>query len=230
MPFAEPETALALTIDVAVGEIIVREKISPPAACERPFTNFQSLTRRLNELQFGVPANHTDERRSNHFHGAICSQLCSFCNGIRFSMRVVRRVEYHIGGRVRRTTPELRRRLPGLLQAECASRRVRQLIAGILHHRRAGVIRWVDFKIFTTKDTKDHEGPSVFPSCTFVSFVVYAFCFSTDSSKYSRRNSARAIVSSSQASFTGIMKGTDPYGNWLQRWQNGGPQHGDHAV
>jgi hypothetical protein len=50
MPFAEPETALASTIDLAVEEIIVREETSSPAACKRPFTNFQSLTRKLNNL------------------------------------------------------------------------------------------------------------------------------------------------------------------------------------
>ena len=57
MPFAEPETALATTIGLTVGEIIVRKKMSLPAACKRPFTNFQSLTRRLNDLQLDEPMN-----------------------------------------------------------------------------------------------------------------------------------------------------------------------------
>jgi hypothetical protein len=43
--------------------------------------------------------------------------------------------------------------LPGLLQAQRSSRRVRQFLAGILYHRGPGVR-----KAFTTKDTKVHEG------------------------------------------------------------------------
>jgi hypothetical protein len=29
---------------------------------------------------------------------------------------------------------------------------------------------------------------------------------------------------------TGITEGIDRNGNWLQRWQDGGSQYGDHAV
>jgi len=39
-------------------------------------------------------------------------------------MRRLRRMEYHLGRRVGRAAAELRGRLPGLLQAECAARGV----------------------------------------------------------------------------------------------------------
>src|ERR1700689_44975 len=65
--------------------------------------------------------------------------MLSLNHGIRFSMRLVRRVEHNFGGRIRRASSELRRRLPGLLQTECSEHRVRQLVAGILYHRGAGV-------------------------------------------------------------------------------------------
>ena len=96
-------------------------------ACKRASTTFQSLARRLNDLQYHEPVEPAanDPQAISLRHRL---SLCSFCHGIRFPMRFVRRMEHHFGGRVRRTTPELRRRLPGLLQAQCASRRVRQLV------------------------------------------------------------------------------------------------------
>jgi len=51
MPFAEPETALAATIDVAGDPTLIAGKIIRPAACAGPSTTFQSLTRRLNDLR-----------------------------------------------------------------------------------------------------------------------------------------------------------------------------------
>jgi len=63
-------------------------------------------------------------------------RVCSLLNhGIGIPLRGLRRVELHFGGRVRRASAELRRGLPGLLQAEPAAHRVRQLVAGVLDHR-----------------------------------------------------------------------------------------------
>ena len=53
-------------------------------------------------------------------------------------MRRLRRMELNFRGRIRWPPPELRRRLPGLLQAKCAARGVRQLVAGIFHHGGTG--------------------------------------------------------------------------------------------
>lgn len=76
-------------------------------------------------------------RHFNHLHEdsttyredpGLCGlfpEVCSIPNdGIWVSMRVVRRVERYFGRRIRRTAAELRGRLPGLLQAECAARGV----------------------------------------------------------------------------------------------------------
>jgi len=51
MPFAGPETALPATI-VSEGSLtLIAGKIIRPAARAGPSTTFQSLTRRLNDLQ-----------------------------------------------------------------------------------------------------------------------------------------------------------------------------------
>src|SRR5271166_4290460 len=60
-------------------------------------------------------------------------------NGIRLPLRRLRRMEFHFGGRVRRTPAELCRRLPGVLQAKRPSYRIRQLVARVSHQRRTGV-------------------------------------------------------------------------------------------
>ncbi len=50
MPIAGPETALAATIVTLVESFFVRFEIVRPGASQRGFTNFQSLTPRLNDL------------------------------------------------------------------------------------------------------------------------------------------------------------------------------------
>src|SRR5580700_78359 len=55
MPFAEPETAFAATIVEAGREYILRKKIRALRGWDRVFTNFQQLTRRLNDLAGIVP-------------------------------------------------------------------------------------------------------------------------------------------------------------------------------
>ena len=52
---------------------------------------------------------------------APCSEVSSLNRAIRLPMRLVWRVERDHRGRVRRPAPILRRRLPGLLQAERAA-------------------------------------------------------------------------------------------------------------
>jgi hypothetical protein len=51
MPFPEPETALASTIDREVRENLIREFIARPGASWRASPCFQSLTPRLNNLR-----------------------------------------------------------------------------------------------------------------------------------------------------------------------------------
>jgi len=51
MPFPGPETALPSTIGLEVKGSFLCGKIEPPAACQSTPTAFQSLTRRLNDLQ-----------------------------------------------------------------------------------------------------------------------------------------------------------------------------------
>lgn len=60
-------------------------------------------------------------------------------HGIGLPMRRLRRVEHDLRRRVCRTTAELHRRLPGLLQAQRPSDPVRLFCAGILDRRRAGI-------------------------------------------------------------------------------------------
>src|ERR1700730_12835400 len=62
-------------------------------------------------------------------------------HGIRFPMRGLWRVERHQRGRNRRPPAELRRRLPGLLQAQCPSGGIRYVVAVILYDSVFGVSR-----------------------------------------------------------------------------------------
>ena len=62
-------------------------------------------------------------------------------HGIRFPMRGLWRVERHQRGRNRRPPAELRRRLPGLLQTQCAEGGIRYVVAGILYDSVFGVSR-----------------------------------------------------------------------------------------
>lgn len=51
MPFAEPETTLAATIDAGGDLTFIRGETTRPEAGARPSTTFQPLTRKLSDLQ-----------------------------------------------------------------------------------------------------------------------------------------------------------------------------------
>jgi hypothetical protein len=97
MPFAGPETAMASTVGCGV---------------DSEANNFVALVLR--------PARRS-LRLFNHLHEDSTTYVES-SNGIRIPVRVLRRVEHHVRRRIGGTAAELRRRLPGLLQAECSAR------------------------------------------------------------------------------------------------------------
>jgi hypothetical protein len=152
-------------------------------------------------------------------------------------MRRLRRMEHDIRRRIRRTTPELRRRLPGLLQAERFARGVRHIVARILPHLRVGVVArgaadalvrrgqhygsgWEGFVTVLSRREpalSEVEGASRAPPWP-----------QTKPLKHSSRFPAHGIVSVSLQPQKAEGRFHD--GNRQQRRQDGRSQHGDYTI
>jgi hypothetical protein len=133
MPFAGPETALASTIRSRGGLRIILAKLNVLRAATSPLRLFNDLHEGSTTYGKRLPASRSLGR---------CAMLSAY--GVRFPVRVLRGMEYNFSRCVRRPPAELRRRLPGLLQAQHVARGVRHVVAGILHHCGIGITDFVE--------------------------------------------------------------------------------------